>query len=168
MEQKEIEKLLEKYWDCDASREEEQLIRRFFSSEEVPDYLSVYKPYFMWQDTQSDITCDDKIIRQILDKINNVPETKKQRNISNIIYFSLKIAASVLIVLACAIGVYTNHVESKQLEQSISDTYSNPDEAMKEAQAALNKISYTLQRGNTIKENLEADTTNYIDENQQK
>ena len=36
MDYKYIEQLLERYWNCDTTLEEEQILRTFFSQKEVP------------------------------------------------------------------------------------------------------------------------------------
>ena len=43
MDYKYIEQLLERYWQCETSLEEESELRSFFSEEEVPAHLLRYK-----------------------------------------------------------------------------------------------------------------------------
>jgi hypothetical protein len=44
---KEVKELLDRYFEGNTSCKEEQLLRRFFTSEHVPEDLSVYKPIFV-------------------------------------------------------------------------------------------------------------------------
>ena len=37
-----IEQLLERYWDCQTTLEEEQILRSFFKQEDVPAHLMPY------------------------------------------------------------------------------------------------------------------------------
>ena len=46
MDYKYIEQLLERYWQCLTSVEEEQILCHFFSQEEVPAHLQRYAPLF--------------------------------------------------------------------------------------------------------------------------
>ena len=46
MDYKYIEQLLERYWQCETSLEEESELRSFFSEEEVPAHLLRYKELF--------------------------------------------------------------------------------------------------------------------------
>lgn len=43
MDYKDIEQLLERYWQCETSVEEESVLRDFFTKEEVPAHLLRYK-----------------------------------------------------------------------------------------------------------------------------
>lgn len=46
MDYKYIEQLLERYWQCQATLDEEAILRAFFRQEEVPAELSAYRPLF--------------------------------------------------------------------------------------------------------------------------
>lgn len=46
----EIDKLIEKYFDGNTSCEEERALRRFFTHEEVPPRLAIYRPLFVYLD----------------------------------------------------------------------------------------------------------------------
>ena len=54
MDYKYIEQLLERYWQCDTSVEEEAQLREFFASGEVPDGLLRYRDLFLYQKVQQD------------------------------------------------------------------------------------------------------------------
>ena len=49
MDYKYIEQLLESYWLCETSLEEEQILRTFFSQENVPVSLLPYKDLFTYE-----------------------------------------------------------------------------------------------------------------------
>lgn len=46
MDYKYIEQLLERYWQCETSLEEERILRAFFSQEDIPASLRAYKGLF--------------------------------------------------------------------------------------------------------------------------
>lgn len=48
MDYKYIEQLLEHYWNCETSIEEEQILRSFFSQKDVPSELLQYKSLFTY------------------------------------------------------------------------------------------------------------------------
>ena len=54
MDFKYIEQLLERYWQCETSLEEEAQLRTFFTEEDVPEYLSRYKDLFVYQQLQQE------------------------------------------------------------------------------------------------------------------
>ena len=48
MDYKYIEQLLEKYWNCQTSLEEEHILRTFFAQKDIPESLKVYKDGVKW------------------------------------------------------------------------------------------------------------------------
>ena len=71
MDYKYIEQLLERYWRCETSLQEEEILRLFFSQEEVPTNLVPYKDLFIYEQEQNktDILGDD-FNQKILEKVN--------------------------------------------------------------------------------------------------
>ncbi len=61
MDYKYINQLLERYWRCETSLEEEGILRAFFSQDTVPAELSRYKSLFVYeeQQKQEDVLGDD-------------------------------------------------------------------------------------------------------------
>jgi hypothetical protein len=52
MDYKYIEQLLERYWECETSLQEEEILRSFFSQDNVPGSLLQYKALFTYEQTQ--------------------------------------------------------------------------------------------------------------------
>ena len=68
MDYKYIEQLLERYWQCETSLQEESILRSFFSQEEVPAELQQYKALFTYEIQKEDTLGDDfdmRILEQI-------------------------------------------------------------------------------------------------------
>ena len=53
MDYKYIEQLLERYWYCQTSLEEEQILRAFFSQKDVPAGLLKYRDLFVYEQTET-------------------------------------------------------------------------------------------------------------------
>lgn len=49
MDYKYIEQLLERYWNCQTSLEEEAILKAFFSQSDIPAELAKYKPLFAYE-----------------------------------------------------------------------------------------------------------------------
>ncbi len=49
MDYKYIEQLLERYWECETSLEEEEILRAFFSQKDVPARLLPYQGLFTYE-----------------------------------------------------------------------------------------------------------------------
>ena len=52
MDYKYIEQLLERYWNCQTSLEEEAILKAFFSQIDIPAELAKYKPLFAYAATE--------------------------------------------------------------------------------------------------------------------
>lgn len=53
MDYKYINQLLERYWNCETSLEEEGILRAFFSQKDVPAELRQYLPLFAYQQLEA-------------------------------------------------------------------------------------------------------------------
>ncbi len=82
MDYKYIEQLLERYWNCGTTLEEEQILRTFFSQKEVPASLAKYKALFCYGEAQkaADTLGDDFDAR--LEAIVEEPGMLRARTIS--------------------------------------------------------------------------------------
>lgn len=61
MDYKYIEQLLQRYWDCQTTLEEEAILKAFFSQEDIPAELAKYKPLFAYEaeEVKTDVLGDD-------------------------------------------------------------------------------------------------------------
>ena len=62
-----IDELLNRYFEGETSAEEEQKLRRFFASDNVPENLSAYKPLFAYFDEE--ITAERDMAEEIWSEI---------------------------------------------------------------------------------------------------
>ena len=58
MDYKYIEQLLERYWQCETTLQEESILRTFFSQEDVPASLKQYKALFELQQEKPELGDD--------------------------------------------------------------------------------------------------------------
>ena len=54
MDYKYIEQLLERYFQCETTLKEEEILRMFFSQEDVPVWLAKYQPLFGYEAQQDE------------------------------------------------------------------------------------------------------------------
>ena len=82
MDYKYINQLIERYWRCETSLEEEAILRAFFSQEDIPGELSTYKELFRLerQEVQEDVL-GDAFDRKVMAAIA-APTTVKARTIT--------------------------------------------------------------------------------------
>ena len=55
MDYKYIEQLLERYWRCETSLQEEEILRMFFSQEDIPASLLPYRHLFIYEQNEKDM-----------------------------------------------------------------------------------------------------------------
>ena len=71
MDYKYIEQLLERYWACETSLQEEQILRTFFQQEDVPAHLMAYKAIFDVQQEQTEASLDEEFDARMLQMVDN-------------------------------------------------------------------------------------------------
>lgn len=122
MDYKYIEQLLERYWNCETSLEEEQILRLFFRQKEVPAHLLRYKQLFAYQDVEKEKGLGDDFDTRILTRIER-PVVKAQRLTMRTRFMPLFKAAAMIAVLFL-MGTVMQHT----MEGGDSDTVSVHDE----------------------------------------
>ena len=77
MDYKYIEQLLERYWRCETSLQEEEILRSFFAQERVPESLLPYKSLFSFvQEEKDENVLSDKFDAKILSLIDDEQPVK--------------------------------------------------------------------------------------------
>lgn len=152
-----IDKLLEKYENGETSLKEEQVLKNYFSGDNVAPHLEHYKPMFVYflGNQQERFTKDLPLTPIAIG-------AKKKFN-----YKWLSVAAVAVIML----GVYfTNPFGGAQeCEQNLVGTFCEPEEAFNEVSKQLAMISNHFNKGTSTVSYLEevnkgASTLNYLNE----
>jgi len=82
MDYKYIEQLLERYWNCETTLEEERILRTFFSQKDIPVRLLPYRDLFCYEQAETmDDALGEDFDARVLALINE-PEPVKARTIS--------------------------------------------------------------------------------------
>lgn len=100
MDFKYIEQLLERYWQCETSLEEEAQLRAFFTKGDVPGYLLRYKDLFVYQQLQQEEHLGADFDARVLARVE-APVVKARRMTLAARFMPLfKAAAVVAVVLS--------------------------------------------------------------------
>lgn len=101
MDYKYIEQLLERYWKCETSLEEEAILRMFFSQESIPESLLRYKDLFVYEQAEKeDCVLGDAFDARILELTEGKTRVKACRiRLAQRLMPLFKAAAMVAIVL---------------------------------------------------------------------
>lgn len=145
MDSKRLEILLNRYWNCVSTLEEEQELKNFFSKnkEDIPDHLKEVAELFQYYESEKDtVSLDSSFDENILNKLKTRKKEGKTRRIFN---NYLKVAAAVLIV-ATASYLFREHLEPEKRPE-LMGTYEDPREAYEETKKALMIISAKLNFG---------------------
>lgn len=77
MDYKYIEQLLERYWECQTTLEEEAILRSFFAQDSVPVELLQYRQLFVAQSQETkEVKLDDSFDERIMSIIANEQPVK--------------------------------------------------------------------------------------------
>lgn len=147
MDYKYIEQLLERYWQCETTLQEEAILRTFFAQAEVPAHLAKFQPLFNSQseDIANEPLGDDFDAR-ILAMIKE-PETVKARTVTLTTRLMplFKAAAVVAIILTLGNAAQFSMQQPQQNDEinyaDYKDTFDDPAMAYDNVEGALQLIS---------------------------
>lgn len=137
MDSSELKSLLDKYWNCETTLEEENALRTYFRSGNIPDEwkeTAILFRYFEESKKKSlnDISFESEVIQKM-----HLPA--KQTKVVKLFYNSMRIAAGLLVVIVATWFIKTE--VRKSTPQEVVDTYDDPKLAFEETKKALMMIS---------------------------
>ena len=74
MDYKYIEQLLERYWECQTTLEEEAILRNFFRQEDVPASLLAYRQLFVEEDGMAEERLSEDFAERMLRLVPEQPD----------------------------------------------------------------------------------------------
>lgn len=78
MNYKYIEQLLERYWECQTTLEEEAILRTFFAQADIPASLLPYRDLFLAEEEMAGERLSDDFDQRILEQIGVETEERKR------------------------------------------------------------------------------------------
>lgn len=149
MDYKYIEQLLERYWQCETTLEEETILRTFFSQEDIPANLRPYQKLFSGIKSMQECRLGDDFDRKILEKISSETPVKAKRiTLSRRLMPLYKAAATVAIILTLGNAAQSSFQNKNQADDynydSYQDSYSDPSVAYDHVSNALDMVSQGL------------------------
>ena len=78
MDYKYIEQLLERYWECQTTLEEEAILHTFFAQSDIPASLLPYRDLFQAEAEMGKAHLDDDFARRVMEKIAQESPSKEQ------------------------------------------------------------------------------------------
>jgi|SRR5687768_5740159 len=135
MDSEKIDELLNKYWNCETSLEEEKQLQAYFRDAAVPDGLKETAKLFRYFDEQKKKELTDISFDQTVKKKISPPKGKMRSMFFN----TMRIAAGIAVLI---VAVWLVRLEvRKGTPPEMADTYDDPNRAFEETKKALMMIS---------------------------
>lgn len=156
MDYKYIEQLLERFWNCETTLEEEAIIRAFFAQKEIPEHLVRYKSLFQYEQTLKEAKLSDDFDKKVLALTEEKVTAVKARRITYTqrlmpLYKSAAVIAMILTLGNAAqksVGIETDNQVCDYNYETYQDTYKDPEVAYNQISSALKLISESLAADN--------------------
>ncbi|HET9054374.1 MAG TPA: hypothetical protein VFM90_09385, partial [Cyclobacteriaceae bacterium] len=131
MDYNQLEALTKKYWDCETTLEEEERLREWFRTHEVPERFKETARLFSYFDEQKQKATGAQFEKQLVNKLS-APKGKTR----GLWQTGLRIAAGIAVV-AAAIFFMRQEIQDKPEMAALED----PQKAFEETKKALMMIS---------------------------
>lgn len=139
MDSRKIEELLQRYWNCETSLEEEKILKEHFRNSPVPDGIKDSASWFHYIDLQKKKSLNDVAFDgAVMSKVNSKSSTSRR-----LLYNSMRIAAGIIVVMV-AVWFIHSEIRSDIQTTEVVDTYEDPQAAFEETKKALLMISKTF------------------------
>lgn len=102
-----IEQLIDRYFDCDTTIEEEHILCQFFAQDDVPEHLRQWKPLFHAQADLRSAHLDEHFDERILNHIGQNHVKARPITLAQRIYPLYKAAA--VVAFAIVVGTAVEH-----------------------------------------------------------
>lgn len=143
MDYKSVKTLLEKYWNCETSLDEEAQLRTYFSSNEVHEDHKEFAALFQYYKSENEFRISDNFDANVLKQIDDKRKSGKQRYIN--IYY--KVAAAVILILFF-VTIHQRFIAVKDKATAVvQDTFDDPQKALEETKKALLLVSEKWNKG---------------------
>ncbi|MFN7261181.1 MAG: hypothetical protein ACK5TU_14870 [Cyclobacteriaceae bacterium] len=141
MDSNELKELLEKYWNCETSLEEEQKLHSFFRGSVPPEMnetAELFRYFELQRRTKIEASGFDEEVKQKIKEHRPAGRSVKM-------YFNYaRIAAGIAVVAAA--GFFIREEVRKAYPAETEDTFSDPRMALEETKKALMMISNSFNK----------------------
>lgn len=126
MDYKYIEQLLESYFACTTTLQEEQILRSFFSQEEVPGHLAQYADLFQYEASAKEETLGEDFDQRVLALVEAAEPKAEQPQKPHIVKLATRqftpfFKAAAVVAMALTIGRATEHAIGEQEAEEKAD-----------------------------------------------
>lgn len=150
MDCKHIDQLLDRYWRCETSLEEEAELRDFFiRTVELPAHLLPFKSLFAYQEMEQKLRLGDDFDQRVLAKVEPIVVKVKRLSLTTRLMPFFKAAAIVALVFGLGGVIERTFYDGKASDynyDTYTDTYDDPQVAYKEVSSAIMMLSKNINK----------------------
>jgi hypothetical protein len=132
-----MKELLDKYWNCETTLAEEEQLREYFKSGDIPEEWKETAVLFRYFEENRKKSLNDISFESDLMKKVRIPA--EYSTVKRLFYNSMRIAAGLVVVVVATWFIRTE--VRKSTPQEVVDTYDDPKLAFEETKKALMMIS---------------------------
>jgi hypothetical protein len=137
-----IEQVLEKYWACETSLEEEEMLRLFFEQKQLPEKFKETADMFAYFAAQRKLESNDKPEAVVVNRYKQQP-----KGIARSMFYNIsRIAAGVLVIAVATFLIRAEYLKSDKPDP-VLDSFNDPMIAFEETKKALMLISENFNKG---------------------
>lgn len=154
MDYKYIEQLIDRYWQCETSIEEEKILHLFFQQKEIPSHLIRYKDLFCFEQEERSLKMSDDFDAKVLAKAEkSVVKVKRISLVRQTMPF-FKAAAVVAIILSLGNAIQKSPIgeDNDYNYDKYTDTYTDPQVAYDEISSALQDVSEGINKSKVLED----------------
>ena len=154
MSSKEIEELLERYYEGETTLAEEEKLRAFFLTEKIPPHLAEHASFFRFQTAEMNETTDPDFEEKLLLRLEEEIPVVSLHNPKRKFYFVVGMAAG-LIILAGLFFTFQSDLSKDQIkDQDVRIAYEQTQKALLLLSANLNTGLNQVQKFQTFEKGL--------------
>lgn len=143
MDYSKIKILLEKYWNCETTVEEESLLKEYFSGTDIPEDLKEFTPLFQYYKSQKAVRVSEEFEERVIREI----ESKEKKGKRRYLHIYYKAAAAVILILFF-VTIHQRFIAVREKATVIvQDTFEDPEKALEETKKALLLVSEKWNKG---------------------
>ncbi|MBR9999284.1 MAG: hypothetical protein KFF73_09950 [Cyclobacteriaceae bacterium] len=143
MDYSQVKELLEKYWMCETTLEEEKMLSTYFQKDDLPRDFGKYRDLFRYFSAERKMELNGNFDERVLELVEKKQRSGRHRYLS----MMYKVAAAVLLILSFFV-IHERFIKVKdQARKVVEDTFDNPEKALEETKKVLYFVSEKLNRG---------------------
>lgn len=155
MDYKYIEQLLERFWRCETSLEEEAMLRAFFLQDDLPASMQRYKAFFVYEEKQRELELGDEFDEKVLAQIEKPVVKARRMTVVHRFIPLWKSAALIAVLFSLGAGAQRWFSSDENIldynYDSYEDTYEDPQVAYEQISTALRMVSESIHKSKAQK-----------------